>query len=59
MSYFVSNLTFNITDVYNSGSVLRKFFFNSAHLKGPRGTGNLVMLFAKKALLQGNLAEEI
>ena len=47
-----------MTDAYNSGSVLKMFFFNSAHLQGLRGTGNL-MLFAKKALIQGNLAQEM
>ena len=58
MSHFVSNLALNIIDAYNSGSVL-SFLFNCAHLKGPRGTGYLVMPFAKQALLQGNLAEQM
>ena len=48
-----------MTDTYNSGSVLKMFFFfKFCSFKGLRGTGNL-MLFAKKALIQGNLAQEM
>ena len=58
MESFNPNLAINMTDAYNSGSVLR-IFFQFGSLKGAHRYMNLANAFCKKTFIQVNLTEEM